>query len=115
MSYRIDAFLQQGIPSLRLLDADSGKERLFWQQPVTGSADELRNAWRTLFLRLALLSCSDQAITNDGMNNLNRRGIAVNMNSRQQLVVDNSVVERAVRSRTGNVFFLPLKQCRVGR
>jgi len=115
MSYRIDAFLQQGIPSLRLLDADSGKERLFWQQPVTGSEDELRNAWRTLFRRLALLSCTDQAITNDDTNNLNRGEIAVNMNSRQKLVVDDSVAERAVRSRTDNVFVLPLKQRRVAR
>jgi len=115
MSYRIDAFLQRGIPSLRLLDAHSGKERLFWQQPVTDSEDELRNAWCTLFRRLALLSCTDQAVTNDDTSNLNQRETVVNMNSRQQLVVDNSVAEKAVRSRTGNVFFLPLKQRRVGR
>jgi len=115
MSYQIDAFLQQGIPSLRLLDAHSGKERLFWQQPVTDNEDELRHAWRLLFRRLALLSCADQAITNDDTNNLNRRGIAVKMNSHQQLVVDNLVAEKAVRSRSDNVFVLPLKQRRVAR
>jgi len=119
MSYRIDAFLQQGIPSLRLLDAHSGKERLFWQQPVTDSEDELRHAWRLLFRRLALLSCIDQGSRNGGQrestHNLTQREIAVNMNAPQQMMIVDSAPEKAVRSRADNVFFLPLKQRRVVR
>jgi hypothetical protein len=119
MSYRIDAFLQQGIPSLRLLDAHSGKERLFWQQPVTDSEDELRHAWRLLFRRLALLSCIDQGTRNGGQrentHNLTQREIAVNMNVGQQMMVVDSAPENAVRSRADNIFFLPLKQRRVVR
>ena len=119
MSYQIDAFLQQGIPSLRLLDADSGKERLFWQQPVTDSEDELRHAWRLLFRRLALLSCLDQGTRNGGQrentHNLNLREIAVKMNARQRMMVVDSAPEKAECSKAGNVFFLPLKQRRVVR
>ena len=119
MSYQIDAFLQQGIPSLRLLDTHSGKERLFWQQPVTDNEDELRHAWRILFRRLALLSCIDQGTRDGGLRenvyNLNQREIAVNMNARQQQMMVDSVPEKAVRSKAGNVFFLPLMPRRVAR
>jgi len=62
MSYQIDASLQQGIPSLRLIDARSGEERLFWQQPETTDDKEMRYAWRALFRRLVLLASGDHLV-----------------------------------------------------
>ncbi len=60
MSYQIDAYLDRGVPSLRLIDAQSGEARLHWQQPKTSNETEMRQAWQGLFRRLMVLSCADR-------------------------------------------------------
>ncbi len=57
MSYLIDAKLEQGIPSLILIDPETGEERLRWRYEKTLSPEK---AWQILFKRLALLSCADR-------------------------------------------------------
>ncbi len=59
MSYQIDAYLERGLPSLRVIDAHSGEARLHWQQPKTANDVEMRQAWQALFRRLMVLSCAD--------------------------------------------------------
>jgi len=53
MTYMIDARLEQGMPSLTLIDAVTGEERLHWR------GDSGRD-WSGLFKRLVLLSCIDK-------------------------------------------------------
>ena len=60
MSYQINAYLDRGVPSLQLIDAQSGEERLHWHQPQTTSNAEMRHAWQALFRRLVVLSCADR-------------------------------------------------------
>ncbi len=57
MTYMIDARLERGMPSLILVDAVTGEERLHWRgdNVANGDAD-----WKGLFKRLMLLSCADQ-------------------------------------------------------
>ncbi len=57
MTYMIDARLEQGAPSLTLIDATTGEQRLHWRgnNKIT---DE--NDWKRLFKRLILLSCADR-------------------------------------------------------
>jgi len=57
MTYMIDARLEQGTPSLILIDAMTGEERLYWrgENAANGEGD-----WKGLFKRLMLLSCADQ-------------------------------------------------------
>ncbi|MCF6258328.1 MAG: hypothetical protein L3J98_11805 [Gammaproteobacteria bacterium] len=57
MTYMIDAQLEQGVPSLKLIDAATGEERLHWQGDSMGSSER---DWKNLFKRLVLLSCADQ-------------------------------------------------------
>jgi len=59
VSYQIEAYLERGLPALRLLDAHSGEERLHWHQPNTTNDSAIRQAWQTLFRRLIVLSCAD--------------------------------------------------------
>ena len=56
MAYVIDAYLEQGNPSLTLIDSETGEKRLHWQ----GDKASGQNAWLTLFKRLMLLSCADK-------------------------------------------------------
>lgn len=63
MSYQIDAYLKQGVPSIRLFDACSGEERLCWQQPMSTDEKTLKHAWQVLFRRLVLLSSADGITT----------------------------------------------------
>lgn len=57
MIYMIDARLEQGAPSLTLIDAATGEERLHWRgdNVIEGERD-----WQDLFKRLVLLSCADR-------------------------------------------------------
>lgn len=55
MSYLIDARLENGIPAVTLVDAESGKECLCWRCDAASS----ESAWQMLFKRLMLLSCVD--------------------------------------------------------
>ncbi len=57
MTYMINARLEQGIPSLTLIDAATGKERLHWRSDNMANGE---NDWKKLFKRLMLLSCADQ-------------------------------------------------------
>ncbi len=57
MTYMIDAQLEHGVPSLKLIDAATGEERLHWQGDSMGSNER---DWKNLFKRLVLLSCADQ-------------------------------------------------------
>ncbi|MBL1260433.1 MAG: hypothetical protein COB33_007880 [Thiotrichaceae bacterium] len=114
MSYRIDASLQQGIPSLRFFDARSGKERLFWQQPETSNKEELRDAWRALFRHLALLSCIDRAAAggkSPHITRIKRRDTGVEPN----VIALDSPYEKTAHTRQSNVVFLPLRRAGAGR
>jgi len=53
MSYMIDARLEQGAPSLTLIDAKTGQACFHWR----GDSEQ---AWQGLFKRLMLLSCTDR-------------------------------------------------------
>lgn len=55
MTYMIDARLEQGTPSLKLIDVATGEERLYWRGDNAANSD-----WRGLFKRLILLSCADR-------------------------------------------------------
>ena len=115
MSYQIDASLQQGIPSLRLLDTNSGRERLFWQLPMTCTEAELRDAWRVLFRRLALLSCIDHVV-GDG----NSCQQTIRIKGRESDVVQNVITadsppEKTEQKRQSNVVYLPLRRIGAGR
>ncbi len=57
MTYMIDARLEQGTPSLTLIDAITGEKRLHWRG---NSVTHTENDWKGLFKRLMLLSCADQ-------------------------------------------------------
>ena len=58
MAYIIDARLERGAPSLTLIDAVTGAERLHWRRDEGVSGGE--RIWEDLFKRLVLLSCADQ-------------------------------------------------------
>jgi len=57
MTYMIDVRLEHGAPSLTLIDAVTGEERLHWRadNKINGECD-----WQSLFKRLVLLSCVDR-------------------------------------------------------
>ncbi len=57
MTYMINARLEQGTPSLTLVDAVTGKERLHWRGDNMANGE---NDWKKLFKQLMLLSCADQ-------------------------------------------------------
>ncbi len=57
MTYMIDTLLEQGVPSLKLIDAATGEKRLHWQGDSMGSSER---DWKNLFKRLVLLFCADQ-------------------------------------------------------
>ncbi|MCF6323215.1 MAG: hypothetical protein L3J89_02655 [Gammaproteobacteria bacterium] len=57
MTYMIDARLEHGMPSLILVDAVTGEERLHWHGYNMANGN---NDWKGLFKRLILLSCVDQ-------------------------------------------------------
>ena len=57
MAYIIDARLDGGTPSLTLIDAVTGEERLHWRCESMASGER---SWENLFKRLVLLSCADQ-------------------------------------------------------
>ena len=56
MSYLLNARLEQGAPTLTLIDSQTGEKRLHWQ----GETLNNERAWRVLFNRLMLLSCINQ-------------------------------------------------------
>ena len=57
MTYIIDARLEWGAPSLTLIDAVTGEERLHWR---CESVVDGERAWQNLFKQLVLLSCADR-------------------------------------------------------
>ncbi len=57
MTYMIDARLEQGTPSLTLVDAVTGKERFHWRGD---NLPQNQHDWQGLFKRLMLLSCADR-------------------------------------------------------
>lgn len=57
MTYMLDARLERGVPSLTLIDAATGEERLHWRGDSAPSGGP---AWQALFRRLMLLSCADR-------------------------------------------------------
>ena len=58
MTYIIDARLERGAPSLTLIDAVTGEERLHWR---CGNAVSGERAWQNLFKQLVLLSCAERS------------------------------------------------------
>jgi len=68
MAYLIDAWLERGVPQLRIRDAHTGAVRLRWTRESTGNeADHAftcdriaREALQRLFRDLVLLSCTDK-------------------------------------------------------
>lgn len=63
MSYLIDAWLEDGVPQLRICDAQTGKVCLRWARPRTPESagvtpDCERVALQRLFRDLVLLSCT---------------------------------------------------------
>lgn len=57
MSYMIDARLEQGKPSLTLIDASTGKKRLHWRGDRSMGKEVM---WRDLFRKLMLVACADR-------------------------------------------------------
>ncbi len=57
MTYMINAQFEGGMPSLVLIDAMTGEERLHWRGDNTANGE---GDWKGLFKRLMLLSCMDQ-------------------------------------------------------
>ncbi len=57
MTYMISAHLEGGAPSLILIDAATGEERLRWRGVSAANGE---HDWKGLFKRLLLLSCADQ-------------------------------------------------------
>ena len=57
MTYIINARLERGAPSLTLIDAVTGEERLHWLRENMSGGER---AWEELFKRLVLLSCADR-------------------------------------------------------
>lgn len=57
MTYMINARLEQGAPSLTLMDAVTGEECFHWRGD---SANHGEYDWQSLFKRLMLLSCTDR-------------------------------------------------------
>ena len=57
MTYMIQARLDQGAPTLTLVDAVTGEKRLDWRgdNAINNECD-----WQSLFKRLMLLSCADR-------------------------------------------------------
>lgn len=55
--YMIDAKLEQGTPSVRLIDSLTGEQRFHWRG---GESPNGERDWQGLFKRLMLLSCRDQ-------------------------------------------------------
>lgn len=106
MSYRIDATLEQGIPSLRLFDARSGEERLHWRQPTTTDECELRRAWQTLFKRIVLLSGADRVRRHPPHGN---RSVSV---KRKSAAVIDAQPRKPDVLRQGNVIYLLLREGR---
>lgn len=68
MRYLIDAWLENGIPQLRITDADTGAVRLRWARAGPAAPDggdetgehEACRALHRLFKDLVLLSCADK-------------------------------------------------------
>lgn len=56
MTYMIDARLKHGLPSVTLIDAETGEPRLCWQGNSRHCAER---DWKALFKSLVLLSCTD--------------------------------------------------------
>ncbi len=61
MTYMIDARLERGRPSLTLIDAVTGEERLHWR---SGNVRDAEHDWQGLFKRLMLLSCANRMSLN---------------------------------------------------
>ncbi len=57
MSYLIDARFERGEPSLTLIDAKTGEQRLHWCCAKTARPE---TAWQSLFKQLALIACADR-------------------------------------------------------
>lgn len=57
MTYIINARLEEGTPSLTLIDAMTGEERLRWHSDNVLNGE---NDWKRLFKQLMLLSCASQ-------------------------------------------------------
>jgi len=115
VSYQIDASLQQGVPTLRLLDANSGQECLFWQMPVRRNEAELRDAWRALFRHLVLLSCINDVISGG---NSRQQTISIKRHEtglKANVVAVDSPREKTGHTRQSNVVFLPLRRTGAGR
>ncbi len=53
----INARLEHGAPTLTLIDAVTGEERLHWRGDCEASGDR---GWQGLFKRLVLISCADR-------------------------------------------------------
>lgn len=68
MAYLIDAWLENGVPQLRIRDAQTGAVRLQWTREPAGDGSEnecdgdriAHGALQRLFRELVLLSCADK-------------------------------------------------------
>lgn len=60
MSYRIDARLIGGRPTLEILDADSGALRMAWISPESDLPSDTDSSVRELFRDLFLLCTADR-------------------------------------------------------
>lgn len=68
MSFQIEARIEEGRPSLRILDADSHAVRLAWSCPPDGPCSPDGLALQRLFRELFLLSALDKLRTGDRCN-----------------------------------------------
>lgn len=58
MSYRVDAWIENGEHRLRLVDSDTGVERLYWS--FGSHVDQAHGSLKSLFKALFLLACEDK-------------------------------------------------------
>ncbi len=110
MSYQIDAYVERGIPVIRLLDEHSGEARLQWRQPAVKNDAVHLMAWRMLFKQLVLLSSAQRTPPDRG-----ERIAKVNRQRRKPLSAltlqqGSKKSAREENMTTGNVVYLPVRQ-----
>ena len=62
MSYTVNAWLEDGVPRLRLINASSGSTSLTWDFPkgIANQETLYKHEMQKLFKQLLLLACADE-------------------------------------------------------
>ena len=110
MSYQIDAYVERGVPVIRLLDERSGEARLQWRQPAVKNEALHLMAWRMLFKQLVLLSSAQGTPPDSGeriTKSNRRRRKSLSPTAPQQ---NTKQLTRKESATTGNVVYLPVRQ-----